>query len=613
MYKNLRDYISRLEQSGELIYIDAAVDPVEEIAEITDRMSKTEGGGKALFFRNTGTGFPVVTNLFGSDRRMAMALGADSIDDIPARIDMLANMVLSPKKGLADKIKLLPLLGRASAWLPKNKRGRGECQQVVLRGEEARLNLLPILKCWEHDGGRFVTLPLVNTMDPETGTRNLGMYRMQVFDNHTTGMHWHMHKTGAKHYEGYKKRGERMPVSVCIGGDPAYTYSAVAPLPEGLDEYLLAGFLRNRPVKLVKCLTNDLRVPSDCDFVIEGYVDPAEEKVIEGPFGDHTGFYSLEDYYPKFHVTAITHRRDAVYPATIVGVPPQEDAYIGKATERIFLSPIRLVMNPEIQDLYMPEAGVAHNLAIVNMRKDYPGQAHKLASSLWGAGQMMFEKYIVMTSTDKDIRDKDVLARLVRGADMERDVIFSSGVLDVLDHATATNGFGGKMALDLTGVSELDGYLQPVLPDNVIEAGGIASLDSSFVDKWGVVVLRAQPDAEVSIKEFVERNGIRNIKCAVLFDSATEGFSPDDLLWLATGNTDPRRDVVLVDGALLVDARTKLMNYKGAPKRFPNVVASSRQIVSLVDARWEDYGLGERIASPSAKYRKLVRSEKAEV
>lgn len=364
MYKNLSAFIEKLEREGELVRITAPVDPVYEIAEITDRESKQPHGGRALMFENTGTEFPVVTNIMGSDRRIAMALGVDDVEELTTRIDALFKAVTSPKPSFSDKLSMLPLVSGAARWLPKNKNGKGECQEVIYTGSEVNLSRLPILKCWPFDGGRFVTLPLVNTIDPDTGIRNVGMYRMQVFSENSTGMHWHLHKTGERHYRRYRELGKRMPVSVCIGGDPAYTYAATAPMPDNMDEYLLAGFLRDKPVQLVKCVTNDIRVPADCDFVIEGYVDTSEKKVTEGPFGDHTGFYSLEDEYPVFHATAITHRRGAVYPATIVGVPPQEDVYIAKATERIFLSPIRLAILPEIRDMYMPPEGVSHNLVI---------------------------------------------------------------------------------------------------------------------------------------------------------------------------------------------------------------------------------------------------------
>ncbi len=327
---NLSQFIELLERVGELRRITADVDPVLEIAEITDRVTKA--GGPALLFENTGTGFPVLTNMFGSERRLALAIG--NVDEVPQRIGGMLATAFS-----GHKLKMLPMLGRMARWMPRKVRGRGECQQERLDS----LYALPVLKCWPHDGGRFVTLPLVHTVDAKTGARNVGMYRMQVVDGLTTGMHWHIHKTGERHYREWQAAGKKMPVTICLGGDPVYTYCATAPLPDGIDEYLLAGFLRGRAVRLVRCLTNELWVPEDCDFVIEGYVDTAEAKFMEGPFGDHTGFYSLEDLYPYFHVTAITHRRGAVYPATVVGVPPQEDYFIARATERIFLEPLKLM------------------------------------------------------------------------------------------------------------------------------------------------------------------------------------------------------------------------------------------------------------------------------
>lgn len=611
MYSNLRSYLQLLESENELVRITAPVDPVLEIAEITDRMSKSPGGGKALLFERTGTPFPVATNLFGSDRRIALALGARSLEEIPARIDTLLSEALAPRERLSDKLRLLPMLVGASRWMPRPVRGRGACQHTVLLGDAARLSLLPVLQCWPADGGRFVTLPLVHTLDPETGMRNVGMYRMQVMDDHTTGMHWHIHKTGARHYEAYRRRGERMPVSVCIGGDPAYTYAATAPLPDGVDEYLLAGFLRGRPVRLVKCLTNDLRVPEDCDFVLEGYVDPSEEKTVEGPFGDHTGFYSLEDLYPRFHLTAITHRKDAVYPATIVGIPPQEDAYIAKATERIFLAPIRMALQPEIHDLYMPPAGVAHNLALVSLEIHYPGQSRKVASSLWGAGQMMFNKFMLLAPAGTDLRDPQQVARLVRGARIPRDLIRSEGVLDVLDHATPTCGFGGKLALDCTSEEVRAEPLR--LPEHFTGGFGIASYDPSLAEVWRTLLLFAEPDAEADAAAFLRVNNVEGVKFVILLDPAAAGLTAEEILWLAAGNISPERDAVVDGNRLILDARTKLPAGDRFPARFPNPVVSAEATVTLVDGRWREYGLGEFLPSPSDRYRRLCRSEKAEI
>lgn len=616
MYRSLRDYIVELERRGELLRVAAKVSPRFEIAEITDRMAKSEGGGKALLFENTGTEFPVITNMMGSDSRMALALGVERLDDIADRITALLGEALTPKGSLMEKLRALPLLAEMSRWFPQQVSGRGACQHTVYRDAEVDLCRLPMLQSWECDGGAFVTLPMVHTVDPDTGVRNVGMYRMQRFDARTTGMHWHIHKTGARHYDAYKRAGRRMPVVVTLGGDPVYTYAATAPMPDNMDEYLLAGFLRRRPVRLVKALTCDIYIPEDCDFVIEGYVDPSEEKVIEGDFGDHTGFYSLKDLYPRFHVTALTHRRDAVYPATVVGVPPEEDAYIAKATEKIFLAPIRLAVQPEVEDLWMPTAGTAHNLAVVSIDKRYRGQAHKVAQALWGAGQMMFNKYLVITSAETPIRSFGALAALLRRCDLRQCMIRSEGILDVLDHATATCGFGGKVALDLTDTDPAAAVADVTLPSEAHPAGGIELYDTRHVGDLGLVILYAEasrPD-KVDMEAYLRENGFRGVRYAVVFDYQAAGAMRDeDLLWLAAANTDPRRDVVLTaDGTLTADARSKRPGVEGNPPRFPNVAMSSMQTIRLVDERWEEYGIGPRLESPSRRYRKLWLSDRAE-
>ncbi len=616
MYRSLRDYIVELGRRGELLRVMAKVSPRFEIAEITDRMTKSKGGGKALLFENTGTEFPVITNMMGSDSRMALALGVERLDDIADRITALLGEALTPKGSLMDKLRALPLLAEMSRWFPQQVSGRGACQHTVYRDAEVDLCRLPMLQSWECDGGAFVTLPMVHTVDPDTGVRNVGMYRMQRFDARTTGMHWHIHKTGARHYDAYKRAGRRMPVVVTLGGDPVYTYAATAPMPDNMDEYLLAGFLRRRPVRLVKALTCDIYIPEDCDFVIEGYVDPTEEKVVEGDFGDHTGFYSLKDLYPRFHVTALTHRRDAVYPATVVGVPPEEDAYIAKATEKIFLAPIRLAVQPEVEDLWMPTAGTAHNLAVVSIDKRYRGQAHKVAQALWGAGQMMFNKYLVITSAETPIRSFETLAALLRRCDLRQCMIRSEGILDVLDHATATCGFGGKLALDLTDTDPAAAVADVTLPSEAHPAGGIELYDTRHVVDLGLVILYAEasrPD-KVDMEAYLRENGFRGVRYAVVFDYQAAGAMRDeDLLWLAAANTDPRRDVVLTaDGTLTVDARSKRPGVEGNPPRFPNVAMSSMQTIRLVDERWEEYGIGPRLESPSRRYRKLWLSDRAE-
>src|SRR5687767_15529796 len=450
-YKDLQHFIDTLEKEGELIRIKEYVNPKLEIAEITDRISKTPGGGKALLFENTGYDFPVLMNAYGSEERMCLALGVTHLDDVAKEIENLFHLLSAPKENIIDKLKLLPKLGQFAGWMPKVKAGRGECQQVIIK-DNPDITRLPVITCWPKDGGPFVTLPIIHTKDPNTNSRNVGMYRMQVFGPTLTGMHWHKHKVSAKHFSEYKKLNKRMPVAVALGGDPVYAYSATAPLPENVDEYMLAGFLRKKKVELVKCLTQpEVDVPADADFIIEGYVDPNDELIWEGPFGDHTGYYSLPDWYPRFHITCITHKKNAVYPATIVGIPPQEDAWLGKATERIFLAPMKMTMVPEIMDMDMPVEGVFHNLVIAQIKKDYAGQGQKVMNAMWGAGQMMFNKILVLADQHIKIQDYEKLAQYVfANLDPATDIHFSQGPMDVLDHSCSKLGFGGKMCIDGT-------------------------------------------------------------------------------------------------------------------------------------------------------------------
>ena len=611
----LREFISKLEAEGELIRVKAEVSSKFEICEITDRISKMEGGGKAILFENTGTDYPVLMNMMGSDRRMAMALGVDDLNQISERIDNLLKGAMSPKNNLWDKLKMLPLLKDVAKWFPHKSSERGECQEVVWRGDEARLSRLPILTSWGCDGGPFITLPMVATVDPESGIPNLGMYRMQIFDDKTTGMHWHRHKTGARHYDAYKRLGKRMPVSVAIGGDPAYIYSATAPMPDNMDEMLLAGMLRQKPVKLVKCLTNDLYVPADCDFVLEGYVDPTEELTIEGPFGDHTGFYSLTDLYPKFHIEAITSRRDAIYPATIVGVPPMEDAYIAKATERIFLAPIRLAVQPEVEDLYMPMEGTAHNIALVSIHKRYLGQPNKVAQGLWGAGQMMFNKYLVITPAATDLHSKYEMFSLLRGLNPHKNLIWSEGILDVLDHATPTTGYGSKLAIDLTDIDPKSASTTFTAPRTAKPYGGVEYFNTEFTEELGLLLLYAEREwhERIDVEGYLSQNNITGIKFVALFDNGAVGsMRPSDLLWLAAANTDPKRDIRIAGDTIIIDARSKRPGYGDNPPRFPNVVTSTPDVIRMVDERWSEYNIGEFVESPSRRYRKLWLSDEAQ-
>jgi 4-hydroxy-3-polyprenylbenzoate decarboxylase len=460
-FGSFRDFVNALDRAGELKRISTPIATELEITELADREMKSPGGGKALLIEKpTVNGvvspFPVAINTMGSHKRMAMSMGANSVDEVAAELGAL--MKAKPPTTFRQTLKLLGQALELRHARPKIVKG-GACKEVVhsfVPGPHGPVEYsktlldLPILKCWPLDGGRFITLPCVVTRDPDTGERNVGMYRMQVYDGMSTGMHWQIQKVAARHGRRYYERGERMPVSVFLGGDPMFTFAATAPLPDGLDEFLLAGYLRKKSVELVKCETNDLEVPANSDFVIEGYVDPREPLRDEGPFGDHTGYYTLPEPYPVFHITAITHRKDAVYPATIVGIPPMEDFYIGGASVKIFL-PIFKMNFPEIVDIALPAEGVFHNLVFVSIKKTYPMQAYKIMHGLWGMGQMMFSKYIIVVDDDVDVHNtSDVLFRLCANTDPQRDSIFTKGPSDVLDHATSEIAVGSKLGIDAT-------------------------------------------------------------------------------------------------------------------------------------------------------------------
>jgi len=444
-YKSLQHFVAVLEQAGELKRISEPVSPVLEITEITDRVCKR--GGPALLFENIpGYDMPVLMNAFGSWRRMCLALEVSHLDEIAAEI--LSFLEAEAPDTLIKKLKLIPKLRRLANIFPSMVH-RASCQELVLRGEEVDLTALPVLTCWPLDGGPFITMPVVITRHPDTGVRNVGMYRMQVYDKTTTGMHWHRHKGGAQHYRVAEARGERLPVAVALGPDPAVTYAATAPLPEDIDEILFAGFLRQEPVEMVPCISVPLEVPANSQIVLEGYVEPGERRR-EGPFGDHTGYYSLADDYPVFHVTTLTRRRTAIYPATIVGRPPMEDCFMAKATERIFLPLIKKTL-PEIVDLNLPVEGVFHNLAFVSIDKRYPGHARKVMHALWGLGQMMFTKIIIVFDKEVDVQDlSQVLWRLGNNVDPRRDVVLVDGPVDALDHASPLPHYGSKMGIDAT-------------------------------------------------------------------------------------------------------------------------------------------------------------------
>jgi 4-hydroxy-3-polyprenylbenzoate decarboxylase len=465
-YSSFAQFVEALERAEELTRISIPVDTDLLIAEWADREMKSPGGGKALLFEQPivdgkTAKFPLAINTMGSPRRMALALQRQSVDDLAQEIQLI--LKAKPPTDLREGWSLLKQGIHLLHARPKHAK-EGACQEVVHRFDDGppglSLNDLPILKCWPKDGGRFITFPNVHTRDPESGARNLGMYRMQIYDERTAGMHWQIHKVGARHGRRYYERGERMPVAVTLGGDPVYTFAATAPLPDGLDEILFAGFLRKKSVQLVPCKTIDLEVPADVDFVLEGYVQPGEMRP-EGPFGDHTGYYTAIEDYPVFHLTAITHRRDPIYPTTIVGVPPMEDYYLGSATVRIFL-PVFKMNFPEIVDMALPPEGVFHNLVFVSIRKQYPYQAFKVMHGLWGMGQMMFSKYIVVLDEDCDVHNtSEVLFRLCANTDPQRDSTIIRNPSDSLDHAPTTQNIGSHMGLDATRKLAGEGYPRP--------------------------------------------------------------------------------------------------------------------------------------------------------
>jgi 4-hydroxy-3-polyprenylbenzoate decarboxylase len=504
-FDSFRDFVNSLESAGELLRITQPIATELEITELADRQSKSAGGGKALLIEKpTVNGvvspYPLAINCLGSWKRMAMSLGASSVESAAAELGSL--LKAKPPTSFTEVMKLLSTAADLRHAKPKLAKD-GPCKEVVTRfdpgasrtepwpkGSEVNreggvpppgpfptLAQMPILKCWPLDAGRFITLPCVVTQDRDTGERNVGMYRMQVYDERSTGMHWQLQKVGARHGRQYYETGTRMPVAVFIGGDPAYTFCAASPLPDGLDEFMLAGYLRRKSVPLVKCETNELEVPADADFVLEGYVDPKEPLRDEGPFGDHTGYYTLAQPYPVFHLTAITRRKNAVYPATVVGMPPMEDFYLGSALVKLFL-PVFKMTYPEMVDLALPAEGVFHNLVFVSIRKTYAMQAYKIMHGLWGMGQMMFSKYIVVVDDDVDVQNtSEVLFRLCANTDPAQDILITRGPADVLDHATREIGMGGKLGIDATRKLPGEGHRRGWPPLIKMDAGVKAAVD----------------------------------------------------------------------------------------------------------------------------------------
>ncbi|MGC9197135.1 MAG: menaquinone biosynthesis decarboxylase [Syntrophobacteraceae bacterium] len=607
-FQNLGDFVSELDKAGELLRISAPVSRELEIARITDLASKAEGGGKALLFENVAhSPFPVLTNAFGSERRICMALGTDCLDELGGRVRRLAQV--APPKSLRDLISLAPLGMDILKALPR-KTSTAPCQEVILRGGQVDLSTLPVLKCWPQDGGPFITLPVVFTRSLETGRRNAGMYRLQVFDRNTTGMHWHIHKDGSHYFQEYKKAGKRMPVAVAIGTDPAVTWAATAPLPQGIDEMMLAGFIRKSPVRMTRCVTIDMEVPAEAEFVLEGYVDPDELR-LEGPFGDHTGYYSLVDQYPVFHITAITHRKNPIYAATLVGRPPMEDCWLAKATERIFL-PLVQTIHPEVRDFWMPWEGVFHNIVVMRFEKEYPGHARRLMSAVWSQGQMSFTKAVALVDADVALHPpRGVLETILDQIDLDSDIYLSEGILDVLDHSAPEPLFGSKLGIDATG--RLAGERPRVprhminLPSEEVIAKALGEI-SSHLRAFNLPPIAAKnrlllvnldkdgktPGKKISV-ELLRHAVLEPFSIFVLLDSKIDLRDYSLVLWKVFNNVDPARDILKDKGAIVIDATTKGVE-DGHTRPWPEDIEMDPQIVRRVAQRAKELGIEKFMA-----------------
>jgi len=564
-YKDLQSFMETLDSMGQLKFIDVSVSSDLEITEITNRVSKANG--PALLFRNVkGSNYPLLINAMGSYDRMSIGLGAKRLDDIGDEIAKYLDLgnYLSIKK----LFKSIPRLLRLLYVFPIKSKFKGDCQQVIEK--DVNLNTLPVLKCWPEDAGKFVTLPLVFTKDIKSKQQNVGMYRLQILDETSTGMHWHKHKDGSEIYKGYADNKKKMPVSVALGCDPAITYAATAPLPKMIDEMMLAGWLRKSNVKMVKCITNDIYVPSNAEIILEGYVDPSEELVYEGPFGDHTGYYSLADYYPKFHVTCITHKKSAIYPATIVGKPPMEDCYIAKATERIFLPMLKMLM-PELVDLNLPFEGVFHNCAIVSIKNKYPGCARKIMNSIWGMGQMMYTKLIVVVDETVNVQNlEEVSDAVLKNVKSQEHLLASDGPLDALDHSSNEAMYGSRLGIDATNNTKRDA-------ENNIKV----TYKILFINKekpW---------QGKEAIEEFIKTN---DNKFVIAVDYGIDPNDMSTIMWKVFNNIDAKRDIVIIENKFGVDATTKLRE-EGLTRDWPKDIEMSGDIKQYVNERWDEYGI----------------------
>ncbi len=604
-YRNLGEFIKRLEKEGELIRIRERVSPVLEITEFADRFSKSPDGGKALLFEDVeGSAFPVLINAFGSMKRISLALGS-SPDALASRLEDILEQ--GPPGTIREKLRLIPRAYSWSRFFPRSSRMKNPpCQEVVLTGSDINLFSLPVLHCWPKDGGRFVTLPVVISKGLFDSKRNVGMYRMQVYDRNTTGMHWHIHKDGSHHFHEYRKAGRRMQLAVAIGTDPALTYAATAPMPRGVDEMILAGFIRQEPVTMVKGITVDIEVPAEAEFILEGYVDPEETRT-EGPFGDHTGYYSLEDEYPVFHVTAVTHKKNPVYSATVVGRPPMEDCYMALATERLFLPLIRKVM-PEIKDYHLPWEGVFHNIVFVAIDKLYPAQAFKLMSGLWGSGQMSFAKAIVVADDESLLkRPEQLLRHILESIDPESDIMLTEGILDVLDHSAPQGLYGSKIGIDATSriKGEKPRATHGSLDQEIHDGDLVEQLKKTDRDFLAVrtvirkgprplVLLNVAKHGDRNSKHFIEAMSvIREIASQAVWVLYDKGIDLDDnslVLWKVFNNVDPVRDITFEENHVIIDA-TKKTASDGHERPWPDDIEMDPDVQGRVSAMIERLGL----------------------
>ncbi|MGP1363324.1 MAG: menaquinone biosynthesis decarboxylase [Bacteroides sp.] len=600
----LLNYLNTLDKKKQLLSIETPCNPQLEITEISHRLF-ANGLLSPILFQTTGTQFPVVTNLYANPELLLQHLQLQNLEQLQERISSTFTLLTTPPNSTRAKLKILRLLYDIKKLLPNSRKKKAPVQECISLNPD--LNLLPILKSWPHDAERFITLPMVITQDPISGKRNVGMYRMQVLDKQTTAMHWHIHKTGAKHFAQYKALKQKMPVAVALGGDPILAYAATAPLPEGIDEFLFAGFLRKKKVTLVDAITIPLKVPAEADFILEGYIDPDEPMQFEGPFGDHTGFYSLEDWYPRFHLTCITHRKNAIYPATIVGIPPMEDSIIAQFTERIFAPLIRNTLIPELSNFTLPTPGVAHNLALIHSDNRYAGSALKVANAIWSAGQMMFTKYIIRLPNNCSFASLSSIFNLLLQI-TEQDLFFTTGPLDVLDHAGEHPTLGSKLFIDTYNYTPADLPFRWERTNTNNENSTTLWVGTTPL----LYIIETTSSTPLNSEYyFAAYRNNRTIppKFIALVDPAYSRLPPYYLLWILLANTAPKRDIALFSQNnqlhALIDARAKMGDaYKRA---WPNVVTSNPETIKLISSRWNEYKLPfDCPPSPSCTFLPLI-------